>query len=124
MAKAILVGPDLDEGRRFLDLLKDAGIRVRAALWRREEEFRRWELIIVTSLVDEIGLYGTYGKLIDILSKEADPAIDLNNVSLRGFRDSLAKGLHRELRNVRERQITMTPVGSEFVDEGFIYFSR
>jgi len=39
MAKTTLVGwdsPDIEEGRRFLELLGEAGIKVQAALWAVE----------------------------------------------------------------------------------------
>jgi hypothetical protein len=41
------------------------------------------------------------------------PSIDLLNVSL-----------HRDLRRTRDLRITKRPVGTHFVDEGFVYFVK
>lgn len=71
MDKTALVGPDIEEGRRFLELLTNAGVQVNAALWQRELlgplSFGQWSLLIVTPLVEELGVKETYRRLDEIL---------------------------------------------------------
>ena len=55
MAKTLLVGPDVDEGRKFLDLLKREKFPVSAALWQSNESGDRWDLAIVTPVAREQG---------------------------------------------------------------------
>lgn len=124
MDKTALVGPDIEEGRRFLDLLGKAEIPMNAALWQRDEAFGRWSLIIVTPLVEHLGARETYRRLDQILSKVPDGSpIDLLNVSAMTPDAWFSKSLHRELRNVRDRAVAGLPVGDHIVD-GFIYFVK
>jgi hypothetical protein len=124
MDKTALVGPDIEEGRRFLDLLGKAEVPMNAALWQRDETFGRWSLIIVTPLVEQLGVRQAYRRLDQILSKvPGGSPIDLLNVSALTPDAWFSKSLHRELRNVRDRAVTGLPVGDHIVD-GFIYFVK
>ena len=129
MDKTTLVGPDLNEGRRFLDLLKTASIPMEAALWQKDEIVGRWELVVVTPLVEELGVRKTYDRLDKILSKSAErpaerPAIELVNVSILTPESWFYKSLHHELRNAQNLPITKRQVGDHFVDDGFVYFVK
>jgi len=130
MAKTTLVGSrsatsDIDEGRRFLELLSEAKIKVQAALWQWSEPSGEWQFLIVTPLVEKLGLKEAYRRLDDILSTAANrPAIDLLNVYLMTPGARLYKSLRRELRNVHDRQVNKRPVGDHFLDEAFIYFVK
>jgi hypothetical protein len=125
MDKTALVGPDIEEGRRFLDLLRVARVQVNAALWQRDELSGRWSLLIVTPLVEELGVKGTYRRLDEILSKAPQrPKIDLLNVSVFTPEARFHKSLHRELRHVRDLPVTRQPVGDHVVEDGFIYFVK
>jgi hypothetical protein len=131
MAKTTVVSwdtPAIEEGRRFLELLSEAGIRVQAALWQWSELSEEWQFLIVTPSVEELGLKGTYRRLDDILSTAEKaknrPAVDLLNVSLMTPEARFYKSLRRELRNVHDRQVSKRPVGDHVIEKGFIYFVR
>lgn len=125
MDKTVLVGPDIEEGRKLLDLLHAKEVRVNAALWQRDEVFGRWSLVIVTPLVDTLGLRETYRRLVEILAEAPQPPkIDLLNVSLFTPKASFYKSLHRELRRAKNLAVSKQPVGDQYVEEGFIYFVK
>jgi hypothetical protein len=125
MDKTTLVGPDLNEGRRFLDLLKTAGIPVNAALWQKAEIVGRWELVVVTPLVEELGVRKTYDRLDKVLAKSAErPAVELVNVSVLTPESWFYKSLHRDLHNAQDLPITRRQVGDHIIDDGFIYFVK
>lgn len=125
MDNATLVAPDVDEGRKFLDLLKDAGIPVKAALWQKSEVLGKWELCIVTPLVEELGVRGTYDRLDRILSKTPQrPAVNLLNVTVLTPKAWFYKSLRRVLRNTRDQFVTKQPVGDQLLHESFIYFVK
>jgi len=128
MAKTTVVGwdtPDIEEGRRFLELLGEAGIKVQAALWQWSELSSEWQFRIVTPLVENLGLKEAYRRLDDILSTtENRSAIDLLNVYLVTPGARFYKSLRRELRHVHDCQVNNRPVGDQFLDEAFIYFVK
>jgi len=120
-----LVGPDIEEGRLFLELLSNAGVQVDAALWEWDELSGRWSLLIVAPLVEELGVKETYRRLDEILSKAPHrPTVDLLNVSVLTPKAWFYKSLHRELRHARNLRVTRRPVGDHFVEDGFIYFVK
>ena len=124
MDKTALVVPDIEEGRRFLDLLGKSDIPMNAALWQRDETFGRWSLIIVTPFVEKLGVRKTYRRLDQILSRVPDGSpIDLLNVTVLTPDAWFSKSLHRELKNVKNRAVSGLPVGGQVVD-GFIYFVK
>lgn len=125
MDKTTLVGPDIEEGRRFLELLNSEGVGVDAALWQKDEWMGRWDLTIVTPLVKEVGVRATYSRLDEILSKASDrPAVDLLNVRVMTPDAHFFKSLRRELRQARNMAISRQPVGDHIVEVGFIYFVK
>ena len=125
MDKTTLVGPDIEEGRLFLELLSNAGVQVDAALWEWDELSGRWSLLIVAPSVEELGVKGTYRRLDEILSKAPHrPTVDLLNVSVLTPKAWFYKSLHRELRHARNLRVTRRPIGDHFVEDGFIYFVK
>ena len=125
MDKKALAGPDIEQGRKFLELLSDSKVSLDAAFWQKDQLFGRWELFIVTPLVEKIGLRETYRRLVEILEKTPQrPDIDLINVSVLTPEAHFYKSLRRELRHARDRAISRQPVGDHFVEEGFIYFVK
>ena len=125
MDKTTLVEPYIEEGRRFLKLLDVAGVRVNAALWQKDQFSSQWQLLIVTPLVEELGVKGTYRRLDEILSKAPQPpAIDLLDLSVLTPEAWFYKSLRRELRFAHDRPLTKRPVGDHVVEDGFIYFVK
>jgi hypothetical protein len=115
---------DIEEGRRFLEVLKGSGVPLNAAWWQNELLIG-WQLLLVTPLVDQLGLKKTYRKLDDILSKVPErPAIDLLNVSVFTPQSAFFKSLHRVFRNAKNLPVSRQPVGDHLIDEGFIYFVK
>jgi len=125
MSKTLLVGPDVDEGRKFLDLLKREKVPVSAALWQSNESGDRWDLAIVTPVAKELGPVETYRRLRDILEQSLDrPEVDLLNVSVFSPDQNFAKGLRRHLRRVKEFHVTSQPLGDYFILNGWVYFVK
>jgi len=125
MSKTLLVGPDVDEGRKFLDLLKREKVPVSAALWQSNESGDRWDLAIVTPVAKELGPVETYRRLRDILEQSLDrPEVDLLNVSVFSPDQNFAKGLRRHLRRVKEFHVTSQPLGDYFIPNGWVYFVK
>jgi hypothetical protein len=125
MDKTTLVAPDIEHGQRFLELLEKAPVQVDAALWQKDELSGQWNLIIVTPLVENLGVKGTYRRLDKILSNAPQPPpIDLLNVSVLTPESRFYKSLHRELKRARNLPVTKRPIGDHIIDDGFIYFVK
>jgi hypothetical protein len=124
MDQNILVGPDVDGGRRFLDLLKEHDIEVTAALWQYDRLLDEWELVLAVPLASKIGLRETYKKMRAILNEHGTAPIDLHRVNVFYTSSTFVKSLRRDLRKMRDRQIRRQPVGDHLVDDGYVYFVK
>lgn len=133
MAKTTLVAPDIDEGRVFLDLLDHSAIPVSAALWQkvRETDIRlegsgEWDFVVVTPLVEEIGVRETYRRIDKVLSKASRPLeVGLLNISVFTPESWYAKSLRKEFRGARDLTVRNRLVmGSHFIEEGYVYFVK
>lgn len=96
MDKTILVGPDLKEGAKFVELLRKAGVKLAGAFWQKNEDSEGWRLQIVTPLVDEIGVGGIFDTFTRILRESPSPLdIDLDYVYVVSPRSNDFKSLRR-----------------------------
>ena len=74
MDQSILVGPEIEAGKKLIEALDASDFRVKAAFWFYREESEEWRLYIATPLVKEQGPREAYSKVID--------SIDLSKISV------------------------------------------
>jgi hypothetical protein len=86
---AILVGPNIDAGKRLLQALDIAKIKVDAAFWFYREASEDWRLYIATPLVQELGPRMAYSKVLDVLREERIQDLDFWKLSVVDVTDSL-----------------------------------
>jgi len=89
MDKAILVGPDLDSGKKLIQALDASGFEVKAAFWFYREESEEWRLYIATPLIKERGHREAYAKVLAELKKNHIDSIDLSKISVIDPSDGL-----------------------------------
>ncbi|MGB3850317.1 MAG: hypothetical protein WA958_10145 [Tunicatimonas sp.] len=89
MDKAILVGPDIEEGEKLLNLLDQSDLEVVSAFWYYRSESEVYRLAIVTSFFEKHGPRKTYEKVQSVLRSNPQITISLNEVSAMGPNDKL-----------------------------------
>ena len=89
MDNAILVGPDIDAGKRLLQALDAAKFRVDAAFWFYREASEDWRLYIATPLVKKLGPRKAYTEVLDVLRRNGIQELDLSRISVVDVTDSL-----------------------------------
>jgi|SRR5688572_30488486 len=127
MAQAFLVAPDLDAGRKFVDLLNRSGVPITAALWQCDESMdaNQWELDLVSPLVDEAGIKEAYRKMLAVLDSTGDPPL-LNGLDVRLYspKEPFLKSLRRTFKGKRDIKLGGGPVGDHILDPGYLYFVK
>jgi len=125
MVKTALVASEIEEGRKFLELAEEAGFPVRAAMWKKEETPGRWSLLLVTPVEDEIGHMKTYMRLLKILTKSRErTTIELEDLRPISPKSKFAKDLRRMFRPLKEQPVLFTPIGDQFIEDGYLYFAK
>ncbi|MFH1072446.1 MAG: hypothetical protein V1743_03380 [Nanoarchaeota archaeon] len=70
MDKKTLVEKDLEQGKKLLETLDKYKYPVKGALWYFEINSNSYKLIIISDIVEKIGLINGYAKLNNIILKE------------------------------------------------------
>ena len=125
MDQKVLVGPDIQAGRDFLELLESAGVPVTAALWMRDGTPKDWQFHLITPWVDRYGVRQTFRKISAILSKASPPpAIDLLDVYIYAEKSSHLDLLRKEFRRARDQVFHNQRIDSGYdsgYGSGYIY---
>jgi|688.fasta_scaffold318048_3 hypothetical protein len=117
MAETPLVEKDIEQGRKFLELLDRAGISVKGAVWIYQADNERWRLFIFT---DE-ARHGSKDLLLKAIDAGAD--IDLSSVQFDTTENPLFKGLKQFVRVEGVSQVRMQKniFGGVYVEDAVIY---
>lgn len=125
MGKTTLIGPGIEEGREFLDLLRLASVPIKAPLWQRDDVRLRWTLDLFSPLIDDIGLKDTFLKLRETLQSADSPqGIELFDVYLYSPKDEVFRRLRQQCGRAREKYVQSIYLGKHTLEEGYIYFIK
>jgi hypothetical protein len=123
MAKAALVGMDVEKGSRIVKILDDAGLQVKVALWAFMSEYDEWLLILSSAKFDaeSKGGYRLYHEALEAagIGVEETPFTMIMSTKdrfIRELRKQFAKA-----KRVEGARIYVQSIGDRFVDEGFVY---
>lgn len=90
MNKKILVGIDLEEGKKVLEELDKAGLRIASAFWLYLTEVEEWRLMLAMPSIDTHGRKKTYAKIWEVLDRNRSTLnIPLDAISLISPNDKL-----------------------------------
>jgi hypothetical protein len=117
MASSTLVDADVEQGRRFVQLLDKVGVQVKGAFWLYYPDADHWKLNIVTAEAEH-GTRELYVKAID-----AGAEIDLSKVAFVPPAAPVFKALSGLVKNeggatIRFSQVTFNGV---YVDDAVVY---
>jgi hypothetical protein len=140
MVKTSLVERDIEDGKRFLEALKEPAVvtigrrrvidlpashfRVRAAFWLYLPESQEWRLVIATPLVDEQGPQATYRDIRAVLAANLALNLSLQNISAVSPKDPLAKALSKALSSepgAVSMRFTRSALNGTYVEDAYVY---
>lgn len=90
MDTATLVNERIDEGKQFLDHLKQSGFDVAVAFWALTSYEGRWFLYVASPVVDSDGPAAAYGRVYGELSTSNVRWISSSDIKLIGSHSPLA----------------------------------
>lgn len=88
MDKTALVERNIEDGRKLVEALDQAGFQVRAALWFYFSEAGQWRLVVASPLVDQLGPINAYTSVQSVLrnlTSTNSNAQDYNSASTFGI---------------------------------------
>jgi arginyl-tRNA synthetase len=124
MDKAALVGFEVEKGSRILQILDDAGLQVKVALWAYLAEYEEWRLVLSSRKFDDISLGEAYGLLHKALDAAGFPLEQTPTIVILRSGDPFVKMLRKTLGRARSVE-GMRPggqtIGDRFVEDGYAY---
>lgn len=124
MAKTILVGPDIENGAKILQILDDAGLRVNIALWAFLPDYEDWRLIFSGRKFDAAGLKGAYGLFHDTLDAAGFSLEDTPTVGIFPSSDAFIRSLRKvvgKTKSVNGVRLGGRTFGDHFVEDAYAY---
>lgn len=97
MATAVLVNRDFDVGRRVLNELAKAGIRVSVAFWAHVSDIDEWLFFVATPLVDSKGPTEAYDEVLRVIDVAGlDSQLPWRRLFLRSPKDPILRSLEKD----------------------------
>jgi hypothetical protein len=123
MAKASLVGPEIETGEGILRSLDAAAFPVTVAMWIFKEKADEWKLLLGTPLYDKLGVSEAYHRLIGAMSREQRVALSRFSIRLEGNRHPLIKELRKTLGKtaVQGMRLSSQAIGGVWIDDAYVY---
>ena len=124
MAKAALVGLDIECGAEILDILDRVGLNINVALWAVLPEYEEWRLVIASRQLDRPDIENRYALVIDPLyaaglSPERIPSIVILRMADRTIKD--LRRIFGKTKSVEGMRLGGQMFGDRFVDEAYVY---
>jgi hypothetical protein len=124
MAQTILVAPEIETGRRILQALDDAKLKISVAMWALFlREYGDWRLVISSrqlDLADPREAYSVVFRALDRAKMEAEKAepimiLPMKDPFIREFRRSFREEVGEGRRSLAGM------IGDRFLDHSYIY---
>lgn len=121
MDTATLVDEQVDEGKLFVDHLRQSGFDVVVAFWVLTSEDGMWFLYIASRVVDTEGLAIAYRKAYSELSRCQVRWLTRSDIKLVGSQDAIAVEAMAYQSSRLPTRYHGRKLGNLIVDEAYIY---
>jgi hypothetical protein len=124
MGKTSLVGCDMETGSKILQILDDAGLQVKVALWAILPEYEEWRLVLFSRKFDLAGIREAFGLLHTALNAAAFPVELTPSIVILRATDSLIRDLRKEYGKstvVPGTHVGGRMLGDRFVEDAYAY---
>lgn len=123
MAQTLLVGPEIETGRKILRALDDAKLKVSVAMWAILAEYGNWRLVLSSSRLDAKGPLEAYGALYEILDKSGFTVRETEPLMILNMKDKFIRELRRDLsgENLEGMRLGGQTFGDRHIEDAYVY---
>lgn len=124
MAQTLLVGPEIETGRRILQALDDAKLKISVAMWALFlQEYGDWRLVLSSRQLDTEDPREAYGVVFKALDRAKMESERAEPIMILPMKDPFIRELRRSFREeAREgRRSLAGTIGDRFLDHSYIY---
>ncbi|MCK4731777.1 MAG: hypothetical protein KAT65_04885 [Methanophagales archaeon] len=125
MDKTALVEKDVEEGKRLIEALDNAGFQVRAVLWFYLAESDEWRFVVASPLVERKGPKEAYAFVQAVLAQLLPPSgISLEEISVVSPEYDLIRLLKVAIQTgpgISGIRFTRNTINNTFIEDAYIY---
>lgn len=125
MDKTALVEKDVEEGKRLIEALDNAGFQVRAVLWFYLAESDEWRFVVASPLVERKGPKEAYAFVQAVLAQLLPPSgISLEEISVVSPEYDLIRILKVAIQTgpgISGIRFTRNTINNTFIEDAYIY---
>jgi hypothetical protein len=124
MDKTALVGFEVENGAKILQILDDAGLQTKVALWAFLGEYDEWRLVLSSRKFDDGSLRDAYGLLHQALDAVGFPLELTPTVVILRTSDPFIKALRKifgKTKSVEGMRLGGQTLGNRFLDDAYVY---
>lgn len=124
MDKTALVGFEVERGARILQILDDAGLQIKVALWAFLGEYDEWRLVLSSPKFDDGGLREAYGRLNKALDAAGFPVEQTPTIVIMRTNEPFIKTLRKifgKTKSVEGMRLGGQMIGNRFLDDAYAY---
>jgi hypothetical protein len=124
MGKTSLVGYDMETGSKILQILDEAGLQVKVALWAILPEYEEWRLVLFSRKFDVAGIRDAYGLLHEALDAAGFPVELTPSIVILRATDPLVRDLRKDYgksKVIPGMHVGGRMLGDRFVEDAYVY---
>jgi hypothetical protein len=124
MDKTALVGFEVENGAKILQILDDAELQVKVALWAFLGEYDEWRLVLSSRKFDDGSLRDAYGLLHEALDAADFPLELTPTVVILRTSDPFIKALRKifgKTKSVEGMRLGGQTIGNRYLDDAYVY---
>jgi hypothetical protein len=124
MDTSALVSVEFAKGSRILQILDDAGLQVKVAMWAVLAEYEDWRLILSSRKFDTDDLRDAYGLLHEALDAAGFPLEQTPPVVILPTSDPFIRAMRKifgKAESVEGMRLGGQSIGDRFVEDGYTY---
>jgi len=124
MAQTLLVGPEIETGRKILQALDDAKLKVSVAMWAVLSSYGDWRLVLSSSRVDAKGTRGAYHAVFEALDKSGFTSRDTESLVIFSMKDKFIRELRQvfaKAASVEGMRLGGQTFGDRHIEDAYVY---
>ena len=127
MAPAALVSFDIENGKKAVDALDEAGKNPAVALWAKLPDYENWRLVIASERLDQTSQFTGYSQINEAIEKAGIPSHRQPSMYLRPMNSPLIQALRRVFASTKDTygmRLGGQTFGDKYLEDAFVYRIR
>lgn len=124
MAQTLLVGPEIETGRKILQTLDDAKLKIGVAMWAVLSSYGDWRLLLSSNRLDAKGTRGAYHAVLETLDGAGFTTRETESLVIFGMKDRFIRELRQVFANaasVEGMRLGGQTFGDRHIEDAYVY---